>query len=661
LACALVIDFDLGVNDAFQIMKEEFNPRCQPPWNDHELWHKVTQADAKGGPRGKLLRADRNGRAAAPAPPPSLPSGAGESPLELARLHAASVPRAASEAERYKQANDLAVDLVVGCDLSFGDAQTVLTEWNKGQSPFSEQDLFQIAEDAYATGRERGYLLGADRGDPGADAAEADQDGEGLLPSDRAADPARLAWRFLKQYEAPDGFLTFRRWQGDCYVWDAGCWKRLPDEEVKDALARFIDEELERQYTLAMAAFTGEEGERPPRKQHATEKAVRDTLRQLGGFATLPVAACPAQPAWIEPPRGAESWAAHDVLPARNALVHLPSYTAGATGFSIAPTPRYFNSHCLDYDFNPDAPRPTAWLAFLGQLWPDDPDSVNLLQEWMGLQLVPDTSYQKMMMLIGPRRAGKGTIARVTRGMVGVANCCGPTLSSFGQNFGLSPLIDKLTAIIDDARLSGKSDQAVIVERLLTITGEGDLTVDRKYKSPMTCRLPTRITLISNELPRLGDSSGALANRFLLLRFRKSFEGHEDIQLDAKLAGELPGILLWALEGLRRLRERGRFVQPEASNGLHRQMQDLSSPIGEFVSDWCLTGREFETGKDFLYRAWVSWCGQTGRVRTGDIRSFAKELYSVLPELEEGRKREGGGQRHRTFVGVGLRPEYAEV
>ena len=129
-----------------------------------------------------------------------------------------------------------------------------------------------------------------------------------------------------------------------------------------------------------------------------------------------------------------------------------------------------------------------------------------------------------------------------------------PTLAGLGTNFGLAPLIGKRVAIISDARLSGRADQHAIAERLLSITGEDALTIDRKYKSAWTGQLQTRFLIISNELFRLADASGALASRFILLMLAKSFYGQEDRNLTKKLMTELPGILNWAAAGWVRAR-----------------------------------------------------------------------------------------------------------
>ena len=50
---------------------------------------------------------------------------------------------------------------------------------------------------------------------------------------------------------------------------------------------------------------------------------------------------------------------------------------------------------------------------------------------------------QKIFVLISPKRGGKGTIARVLRGLVGVENFCGPTLASLALPFGLWALIGR--------------------------------------------------------------------------------------------------------------------------------------------------------------------------------------------------------------------------
>ena len=217
---------------------------------------------------------------------------------------------------------------------------------------------------------------------------------------------------------------------------------------------------------------------------------------------------------------------------------------------------RFFTPVALDYDFDIDAGPPEHWLRFLSQLWPDDPQSIATLQEWFGYCLTLDTRQQKILMMVGPKRSGKGTIARVLRRLIGERNVAGPTLSSLGGPFGLQPLLGKSVAIISDARLGGRTDGSIVTERLLSISGEDSLSIDRKNTTAVESKLDTRLMLLSNELPRLSDVSGALAGRMIILRLSESWYGREDHGLFMRLEAELPGILLWAIEGWRRLRAR---------------------------------------------------------------------------------------------------------
>jgi putative DNA primase/helicase len=309
------------------------------------------------------------------------------------------------------------------------------------------------------------------------------------------------------------------------------------------------------------------------------------------------------------------------------------------------------------------------WLTFLGsrpvtdeskvrlQLWPDDPQSIATLQEWFGYCLLPDTRQQKILALIGPRRCGKGTVARIMRGMIGPENVAGPTLSGLTITFGLQCLIGKPLAIISDARLSGKSDAAIVTERLLSISGEDALSIPRKNLPDWTGTLPTKFALLSNELPRLSDSSGALAGRLVLLRLTRSFYGQEDHGLTDLLMTELPGILLWAIEGWRRLRERGHFVQPDSGRQMIEEMEDLASPVGAFLKEECVIGPGHEIAAPDLFAAWKSWCQGKGRDHPGDEQGFGRNLRAAMPHLTTCQHRETDG-RKRFYEGIDLQNKF---
>src|SRR5260370_40823834 len=185
-------------------------------------------------------------------------------------------------------------------------------------------------------------------------------------------------------------------------------------------------------------------------------------------------------------------------------------------------------------------------------------------------------------------------MGRVRRTSTGERHVGGPTLAHITEHFGLSSLVGKSVAIIADARISGRSDTALLTERLLSISGEDTLSIPRKFLPHWTGKLATRFLLMTNELPRIEDASGALASRFLVLTLHEAFYGREDHALFDRFQLELPGILNWALEGWDRLYARARFVQPSSAATLVEEFQDLGSPIVAFVRERCSVSQRYD-------------------------------------------------------------------
>ena len=470
---------------------------------------------------------------------------------------------------------------------------------------------------------------------------------KGLTPNEAPDDPHRLARLYIaERCQHADG-LTLRYWRAEWHKWDGSAYRILPDSELRAELATSAKAELDRQNLIAQKLADEEKG--PPTVRKVTGRLTADVSHAMASLTIL--SSRIEAPAWID---GRGPFDAAETLACRNGLIHLPSLVTGKNYFA-PPTPRFFSANCLDFDFSVKAAPPAGWLAFLGELWPDDAQSIGTLQEWIGYLLLPDTRHQKILLMVGPKRSGKGTIARIIRGLIGADNIAGPTLSSLGTNFGLWPLIGKTVAMIQDARLSGRTDIATIVERLLSISGEDALTIDRKNLSPVTAKLFARFMLFSNELPKLNDASGALPGRMILLRLTESWFGKEDTGLTDRLLTERPGILLWAIEGWRRLRERGHFLQPDAGREMMRELDDLGSPVGAFVRDCCTVSPGCHIERSAIFDAWKRWCAEQGRDHPGTAATFGRDLRAVVPALGDAQRRVDAGDRIRVYEGIALK------
>jgi len=82
VACVLLQGFDLPRGEARQIL-DEFNARCEPPWSDREIEHKLNQADKMSGletregmqPRGCMAReTERDDGSRVDVPPSRAPA-----------------------------------------------------------------------------------------------------------------------------------------------------------------------------------------------------------------------------------------------------------------------------------------------------------------------------------------------------------------------------------------------------------------------------------------------------------------------------------------------------------------------------------------------------------------------------------------------------------
>ena len=164
-----------------------------------------------------------------------------------------------------------------------------------------------------------------------------------------------------------------------------------------------------------------------------------------------------------------------------------------------------------------------------------------------------------------------------------------------------------------------------------------------------------RFLILSNELPRLADASGALVSRFILLVLTASFYGKEDHGLTDRLLKEMPGILNWAVAGWQRLHLRGHLQQPASAAEAVQDLEDLGSPISAFLREKCVieSGRFVEISR--LYEVWCGWSKEQGRDRPGTAQVFGRDLRAVVPGIKVVQPRDDYDRRHRQYAGIGLK------
>jgi putative DNA primase/helicase len=297
-------------------------------------------------------------------------------------------------------------------------------------------------------------------------------------------------------------------------------------------------------------------------------------------------------------------------------------------------------------------------MKFLAEVLPNDSESPMLLQEWFGYNCVADTSMEKLMMLVGRPGAGKGTVLEALRAMLGPGQVASTSFDGLTSEFGLDPLRGRLAAILPDAHITKRGDPTKALEIIKSITGRDMLSINRKHIAHMPeCKLGCRLTITCNDLPELPDHGRSLERRLNLLYFGQSFEGREDTTLKDRIVREAPGIVVWALEGLKRLRRNGKFTVPTKSVPVIGELRRVISAITEFVDDACEIGNNDDcyVEKNLLFEAYIAWAKRNDQGR-GSRTRFGIRLLALFPGIRSDR-RGVAGKQIGVYAGIRLTEE----
>lgn len=411
-------------------------------------------------------------------------------------------------------------------------------------------------------------------------------------------------------------------WRGTWHLYDPDHWRSATAEEIENLLYAALERATWTEYTAKGPTS---------RDWSPSSTRVREVMRALQSKCTL--ARDAEAPAWLDGSRKSSS-----LVPARDCLIE------PKTGKVFPRSCRFFSTGFIDAEVASEHAKPKRWLRFLDQLWGDDEKSIALLQEWLGYVLAGDTRRHKGMLMIGPKRAGKGILLHIAEALVGGAQgAFGATMSSFSGDFGLELAEGRSLLTMGDLRGSGR-EAATAAQKMLEIIGGDSVYINRKGRQAITAPLRTRVMIATNSMPKLYDDAGVVESRFVILRLTRTFAGHEDIDLLDKLLPELGGIVQWALEGYRRLEKQGAFTTPASDAEDRLELRQNSAPITEFITDAMVPvdDTEEETPRREVWAAYLAWCLETGSAQM-DQQQFGPALAGAGHPAH--RPRTAGGSR----------------
>ena len=451
-------------------------------------------------------------------------------------------------------------------------------------------------------------------------AERGDRSTELVVLSDDQPRSAGLAY-LADQFQIGDRY-TLRKWKGNSFYLFKG-YKYIEAEEI-DVTGPLYDWAVGKSNTVL-----DKNGEPQIKPIKADRRWAGNVMASIHNTIMLdPDSAAP--PTWIN---GVVGPKAHDLIPFTNGLVDVPRFLAGES-YLMDNTPDYFNLIAVPYAFDETATC-DLWLKFLDEALGDDPQKIQLLQQWFGYCLTFDNQFQKFMILRGVKQSGKSTILNILHAIVGVDQYFSATFDELQGQFGLEDAIGKLVCGIDEAQITRKTDVQAVMDVIRTVSGNAAKGVTRKFKKKLTIPLRARFTLTCNETPYLPDNADAMARRMLLLEFTTE-SGRPDPFLLGKLEKELPGIAIWGMEGLRSLHAEtadgtpAGFIIPLSMQQGLEAWREFANPVGTFYNECCIHSIGQDTSALEIMDACVAWCLERN-LKAPSIARFYERLKFTAP------------------------------
>jgi putative DNA primase/helicase len=443
-------------------------------------------------------------------------------------------------------------------------------------------------------------------------------------------DPHRLARNFVADnYRDSQKRVTLAFWRGEFWSYENGCYRRKTYGEMAAQLTSAIKKEVDSVPLL----------DRYGRAHVVTKGTIANVTNALTG--TLYVPDTLEQPAWIHGENGHTNY-----LAMRNGLLDLREADANV----LRPlTPNWFSAVCLPYDYDAAADCP-QWHSFLNRVLEGDAERIELLQQWFGYLLTPDTSLHAFMVLEGEGANGKSVVLEVVEAMVGHANVSHVPVEVFGDRFQLTMTDRRLVNIASEVNDSARLNEGVLKQ----FTGGDAMYFDRKGIPGFDAKPTARLMMATNNRPPFSDRSDGIWRRILHLPFRVTIPvSEQNPNLAQQLKTEVAGILNWALEGRRRLNERGRFITPAESVKALQEYRRESNPAAIFLREHCHRQVGARVGADIVFLSYQQWAKDNGHVPLNSGQ-FGKEVVRAYRDVTRVRGSRADGSRPWLYQGIAL-------
>ena len=289
-------------------------------------------------------------------------------------------------------------------------------------------------------------------------------------------------------------------------------------------------------------------------------------------------------------------------------------------------------------DYKPDAVDAPIYDEVTGTYWTmedwmrsvnSDPQCVDFLWQVLGMLVRPNIAWERMVMLYSEEgNNGKGTFCSLARNLLGDGNHASIKLSDFSKDFAMTELLHVQAVICDENDVGVYVDGAANLKAAIT----GDvISVNRKYKDPVSMRFRGLILQCINGMPKVKDKSKSFLRRLVFVKMDKNFSGKANPRIKGDYL-KRQEVLEYVLKRVLEMElDEGGLDIPLSSEIVKGEYREFNDPVCAFWSEMSDKFAWSLLPYTFLYDLYKKWFDKTNpRGKIVSYRQFIQDLKGVV-------------------------------
>lgn len=253
------------------------------------------------------------------------------------------------------------------------------------------------------------------------------------------------------------------------------------------------------------------------------------------------------------------------------------------------------------------------WLNLLKLITQDDSEYIDYLQVLCGTFTIGKIYTESLCIAQGAGSNGKSTLFNVINKVLGdyAGKIPAESLTTKAKNIkvDLAELFGKRFVLASET----EEGQRLSNQMLKQIASTDMITAEKKYHDPFTFEPSHSAVLYTNFLPSLGSLDKGTKRRIIICPFKAEITSPIKDYAE-RLFKESSGVILkWLVEGAKKYYEASyNLPKCKVCDDAKNEYIADNDWLSHFIDDCCVVGKMEKQSSGELYKAYRSWCEETG-------------------------------------------------